>query len=76
MADGDLGYTNMGTTPEESDLINNLNAQVAVVNGGVAVTTSQTVDPVNTETKVSMVALPSFEKANNVVIIDTLHKSM
>ena len=70
MADGDLGYTNMGTTPEESDLRNNLNANVAIVNGGVAVTTSQIVDPVNVETKVSMVALPSFEKANNVVILD------
>lgn len=70
MADGDLGYTNMGTTPEESDLRNNLNADVAIVNGGVAVTTSQIVDPVNVETKVSMVALPSFEKANNVVILD------
>ena len=70
MADGDLGYTNMGTTPEESDLRNNLNADVAIVNGGVAVTTSQIVDPVNVETKVSMVALPSFEKANNIVILD------
>lgn len=71
MADGILGNTNMGTTPEESDLINNLNAEVAIVNGGVAVTTSQTVDPVNTETKVSMVALPSFERANDIVIMDT-----
>lgn len=71
MADGILGNTNMGTTPEESDLINNLNAEVAIVNGGVAVTTSQTVDPVNTETKVSMVALPSFERANDIVILDT-----
>lgn len=71
MADGILGNTNMGTTPEESDLINNLNAQVAIVNGGVAVTTSQTVDPVNTETKVSMVALPSFERASDIVILDT-----
>lgn len=70
MADGDLGYTNMGTTPEESDLRNNLNADVAIVNGGVAVTTSQIVDPVNVETKVSMVALPSFERANNIVILD------
>lgn len=76
MADGILGNTNMGTTPEESDLINNLNAQVAIVNGGVAVTTSQTVDPVNTETKVSMVALPSFERASDIVIMDTVHKSM
>ena len=71
MPDGELGNTNMGTTPEESDLRNNLNAQVAIVNGGVAVTTSQIVDPVNVETKVSMVALPSFEKANTIFILDT-----
>jgi len=70
MPDGDLGYTNMGTTPEESDLRNNLNAEVAIVNGGVAVTTSQIVDPVNVETKVSMIALPSFENANKIVILD------
>lgn len=71
MPDGELGNTNMGTTPEESDLRNNLNAQVAIVNGGVAVTTSQIVDPVNVETKVSMVALPSFERANTIFILDT-----
>lgn len=70
MPDGDLGYTNMGTTPEESDLMNNLNASVSIVNNGVAVTTSQTVDPVNVETKVSMVSLPSFEQADKIVIVD------
>lgn len=71
MPDGDLGYTNMGTTPEESDLRANLNANVSVVNDGVAITTSQVVDPVNVETKVSMVALPSFERANTIAILDT-----
>lgn len=71
MPEGTLGYTNMGTTPEESDLINNLNAEVSIVNEGVAVTTTQMVDPVNVDTKVSMVALPSFEEADKVVILDT-----
>lgn len=70
LPDGDLGTTTLGVTPEESDLINNLNAEVAIVNGGVAVTTSQIVDPVNVETKVSMVGLPSFERANEIVILD------
>jgi hypothetical protein len=51
--------------------MNNLNADVALVNDGVAVTTSQIVDPVNVETKVSMVALPSFEQADKVMIVDT-----
>lgn len=71
MPDGILGYTNLGTTPEESDLLNDLNARVSIVNEGVAVTTSQMVDPVNVETKVSMVALPSFEEADKIVIVDT-----
>ena len=71
MPDGVLGYTNLGTTPEESDLINNLNAQVSIVNEGVAVTTTEMVDPVNVDTKVSMIALPSFEEADKIVIVDT-----
>jgi len=71
MPEGTLGNTYLGTTPEESDLINNLNAQVSIVNEGVAVTTSQMVDPVNVDTKVSMVALPSFEEADKVLIVDT-----
>ena len=75
--DGDLGLTNLGTTPEESDLMNKVNsADVALVNEGVAVTTSQIVDPVNVETKVSMVALPSFEQADKVMIIDTSASSI
>lgn len=69
--DGTLGYTNLGTTPEESDLMNDLNARVSIVNEGVAVTTSQMVDPVNVDTKVSMIALPSFEEADKIVIVDT-----
>jgi len=69
--DGTLGYTNFGTTPEESDLMNNLNAKVSIVNEAIAVTTSQMVDPVNVDTKVSMIALPSFEEADKVLIVDT-----
>lgn len=71
LPEGDLGYTNLGTTPEESDLMNNLNADVSIAGDGIAVTTSQIVDPVNVETKVSMVALPSFEMADKIVIVDT-----
>ena len=73
--DGVLGYTHIGVTPEESDLMNSLNANVSVNGNGIAVTTYGTADPVNVETKVSMVALPSFERANEIVIIDTVHGS-
>lgn len=72
LPDGDLGNTNLGTTPEESDLMNSVNtAEVSIVNQGVAVTTSKIVDPVNVETKVSMIGLPSFEQADKIVILDT-----
>ena len=71
LPDGALGETALGITPEESDLLNSLNAEVSIVNGGVAVTTSKMVDPVNVETKVSMVALPSFEQADKIYIVDT-----
>lgn len=68
---GTLGNTHLGTTPEESDLMagRNADASVSIVNTGIAVTTYGTVDPVNKEMKVSMVALPSFERANEVYIL-------
>lgn len=71
--EGTLGNTHLGTTPEESDLMSNngTKAQVSIVNGGVAVTTYGTEDPVNVEMKVSMVGMPSFERANEVYVLDT-----
>lgn len=64
-----LGNTNHGTTPEESDLLGgNTDAQVSMVNGGMAITTTKTTDPVNAFTKVSMITLPSFEGIDEVYI--------
>jgi len=71
LPDGALGSTCMGTTPEESDLMASGIADVRVLNSGIAVTGYKTVDPVNVEMKVSMVGLPSFERANEIVILDT-----
>lgn len=71
MPDGELGQTHLGTTPEESDLMTLGTAKVSLVDNGIAVATYGTEDPVNVETKVSMVALPSFERANEIVIFDT-----
>lgn len=68
--EGNLGYTHFGITPEESDLMNSNVANVSLVDNAIAVTTSKLVDPVNVETKVSMVALPSFEMADAVYIVD------
>jgi len=66
---GPLGNTVFGTTPEEADLMSGAtDAQVAIVNTGVAITTTKKTDPVNVETKVSMITLPSFEQIDKVFI--------
>lgn len=67
---GFLGNTWFGTTPEESDLMTGSIANVSVTDTGVAVTTSKKIDPVNVETKVSMICLPSFPMADKVIIAD------
>lgn len=69
--DGMLGKTWFGTTPEESDLMASNVANVAITDTGVAVTTIQKADPVNVETKVTQICLPSFEEADKVYILDT-----
>lgn len=72
LPEGTLGYTNFGTTPEESDLMNSIaDSSVSIVNNAIAVTNHIEHDPVLVETKVSMICLPSFERANEVVILDT-----
>lgn len=69
--DGALGNTWFGTTPEESDLMTSNAANVSITDTGVAVTTIQKADPVNVETKVTQICLPSFEQADKVYILDT-----
>lgn len=68
--DGNLGYTWFGTTPEESDLMGGKVANVSITDMGVAVTTVEHADPVNVETKVTQICLPSFEAADSVAILD------
>lgn len=67
---GKLGTGWFGTTPEQSDLMAGSAANVSITDVGVAVTTSKKTDPVNVDTKVSMIYLPSFETADQVGIID------
>lgn len=69
--DGNLGKTWFGTTPAESDLMSSSVANVSITDTGVAVTTVEKADPVNVETIVSMICLPSFEAADQVFILDT-----
>ncbi len=69
--DGELGKTWFGTTPAESDLMTGSVANVSITDTGVAVTTVQHADPVQVETIVSQICLPSFEQADQVYIMDT-----
>ncbi|WP_203364721.1 major capsid protein [Bacillus sp. REN10] len=66
---GTLGSTYFGTTPEESDLMSgSMNADVQIVNTGVAVTTIKEPHPVNVNTIVSEIVLPSFENIDKIFI--------
>lgn len=58
---GALGSTWYGTTPEERTLAGSGEANVSIVETGVAVAVTVTSDPVNTKTTVSEIVLPSFE---------------
>jgi len=69
---GSLGTTWFGTTPEESDLMGKSVANVSITDVGVAVTSIEKADPVNVETKVTMISLPSFEAADQVYILDVM----
>lgn len=72
LPNGPLGEMVFGTTPEEADLMNYVSADVAIVDTGVAITKSKTIDPVAVTTKVSQLVMPSFEAADEIVIADVL----
>lgn len=67
---GAIGSTYFGTTPEERTLSTKADADVSLVNTGVAVSVTITDDPVNTKTTVSEIVLPSFEGANECYAIE------
>lgn len=65
-----LGNTWYGTTPEEFDLMSGTaNASVSVVNTGIAITTIKEPHPVNVQTVVSEIVLPSFERMDDIYVI-------
>ena len=65
----DLGNSWFGTTPEEADLLSSKAANVSIVKTGIALKTIDHADPVNVETIASFIGLPSFEKSNEVEIV-------
>lgn len=67
LPEGTLGKTWYGTTPEEADLLSgNTDADVSIVNTGVALLTKKESLPVNIITSVSEIVLPSFENMDKV----------
>jgi len=74
LPDGTLGATHMGVTPEASDLTTGASSdtQVEVMSSGITVTTHREFDPVNVDTKVSMIALPSLDRADEIGIMDVV----
>ena len=70
LPEGTLGETVYGTTPEESDLLTGASeTEVSIVNTGVAVTTVKIPHPVNVQTIVSEIVLPSFPHADKIHIL-------
>jgi len=71
--EGNLGSTWFGTTPEEADLMAGATAaEVSIVNTGVAITSIKEPHPVNVETLVSEIVLPSFETIDTIFIAKVL----
>lgn len=67
LPNGTLGSTWYGTTPEEADLMNGkTDAEVSVVDTGIAILTKKESLPVNIITSVSEIVLPSFENMDKV----------
>ena len=66
---GALGNTWYGTTPEERTLMGSKDADVSIVNTGVAVAVTVSNDPVQTKTTVSEIVLPSYERMDSTYVI-------
>ena len=70
IADGALGYTYMGQTPEERTLLGDSKVDVAVLDSGIAVAIQNIYGPpVRHETTVSQIALPSFEGMDGIYVL-------
>ena len=70
LPNGAVGSTYYGTTPEERTLSSKADADVSIVNKGVAVAVTIIDDPVNTKTTVSEIVLPSFERMDDCYAIE------
>lgn len=69
---GYLGKTVYGTTPEEADLMGSNEADVSIVNTGVALTRIVQTHPVNIDLFASEIVLPSFERMDEMAVIKVI----
>lgn len=67
-----LGRTMFGTTPAESDLVSGNDLSVQVIEKGIALTVETKKDPVNIQTNVSMISLPTFEQLESIQLLDVI----
>ena len=67
--EGALGNLWYGTTPDERTLMADPTYDTALVNTGVAITVTNTSDPVHTKTTVSEIVLPSYERMDETFVI-------
>lgn len=67
--EGPLGSTWRGTTPEEADLQGSGQAEVSIVNDGVAIARIVEPHPVNINILASEIVLPSFERMKEVAVL-------
>lgn len=72
LPEGSIGKTWYGTTPEERTLASKPDANVSIVNTGVAIAVTHTSDPVNTKTTASEIVLPSFERMDECYALEVL----
>jgi len=66
--DGALGNTWYGVTPEEATLLEDSNYDCTIIDG-IAVTVTNSVDPVQTKTIASEIVLPSFESMDSTFML-------
>lgn len=69
---GALGKTWFGTTPDEATLVDDPAYDCSIVNTGIAVTVTNSSDPVQTKTTVSEIVLPSFERMDETCMLKVL----
>lgn len=70
--DGALGSTWYGTTPEEADLAGSGQADVAIVDTGIAITREVQAHPVNVNIYASEIVLPSYERMDEVAVLKVI----